>query len=125
VVRRSLRAGACGYLLKDALPEELRVAVEAISRGELYLSPRVSQGLLSALAHGESALESLTLRQREVLQLIAEGRSTRFIAAALQLSVKTIETHRAALMDRLGIHDVAGLVTFAARNRLIAIDPPE
>ncbi|HEX4332227.1 MAG TPA: response regulator transcription factor [Usitatibacter sp.] len=122
-VRRAIKAGACGYVVKDSVPIELRLAVEAIARGELYLSPRLSRSLVSALVRGDSALESLTLRQREVLQLIAEGKSTRTIAALLKLSVKTIETHRAGLMERLGIHDVAGLVTFAARHQLIAIDP--
>jgi DNA-binding NarL/FixJ family response regulator len=124
IVRRALRAGASGYVAKDSLPAELRLALEAIERGEMYLSPRIARCLVTVLVHGESALESLTLRQREVLQMIAEGKTTRDIAAALDLSVKTIETHRAALMDRLGIHDVAGLVTFAARHHLIAIDPP-
>jgi DNA-binding NarL/FixJ family response regulator len=104
---------------------ELRLAIEAVSRGEVYVSPRVSRHLVSAL-HGasptDSPLDALTLRQREVLQMIAEGKSTKEIAAALELSTKTIETHRAAIMMRLGIRDIAGLVKYAARNNLVSLD---
>jgi DNA-binding NarL/FixJ family response regulator len=128
-VRRSIKAGASGYVAKDSLPLELRLAVEALMRGEMYLSSRVSHQVLAALAdprpEGESSLDSLTLRQREVLQMIAEGKSTREIANALEVSVKTIETHRAALMERLGIHDIAGLVRYAARNHLVSLDNGE
>ena len=103
--------------------------IEAIRRGEVYVSSRVSQCLVAGLAPGqgshESPLEALSPRQREILQLIAEGRSTKEIAFALSVSVKTIETHRAALMNRLGIHDVAGLVLFAARHRLVSVDRPD
>jgi DNA-binding NarL/FixJ family response regulator len=126
-VRRALKAGASGYLVKDSAPQELGLAIEAMARGEIYLSSRVSRHLVKAFAaepgeRAESSLDSLTPRQREVLQLIAEGRSTREIAAALDLSVKTVETHRAALMARLGIFDIAGLVRYAARNNLISLD---
>lgn len=126
-VRRALRAGASGYLVKDSAPQELDLALDALARGEIYLSSRVSRHLVSAFAgdpgvRAESSLESLTPRQREVLQLIAEGRSTKEIATALDLSVKTVETHRAALMARLGIFDIAGLVMYAARNNLISLD---
>ena len=126
-VRRAIKAGACGYLVKDSAPQELMLALEAVARGETYLSSRVSRHLVNAFAGNpgervESSLESLSPRQREVLQLIAEGRSTKDIAGALGLSVKTVETHRAALMARLGIHDVAGLVMYAARNKLISMD---
>jgi DNA-binding NarL/FixJ family response regulator len=128
-VRRSIKAGASGYVAKDSMPLELRLAVEALMRGEMYLSSRVSHQVLAALAdprsEAESSLESLTLRQREVLQMIAEGKSTREIANALDVSVKTIETHRAALMERLGIHDIAGLVRYAARNHLVSLDNDE
>jgi DNA-binding NarL/FixJ family response regulator len=123
-VRRAMRAGASGYVVKDSLPLELRLAIEAVSRGQVYLSPRVSRHLVSALGGGgESPLDALTLRQREVLQMIAEGKSTKEIAAALDLSAKTIETHRAAVMARLGIRDIAGLVMYAARNHLVTLDP--
>ena len=128
-VRRALKAGASGYLVKDSAPLELKMAIEAICRGETYLSSRVSKTLLSGLVEGrvresESSLEALTPRQREILQLIAEGKSTKEIAFTLSVSVKTVETHRAALMERLGIHDVAGLVVFAVRHNLISVDRP-
>lgn len=126
-VRRALRAGASGYLVKDSAPQELTLAIEALARGEIYLSSRVSRHLVTAFAadpgeRAESSLESLSPRQREVLQLIAEGKSTKEIASALEVSVKTVETHRAALMARLGIFDIAGLVMYAARNHLISLD---
>lgn len=127
-VHRALRAGAKGYLVKDSAPLELKLAFEAILRGEVFLSSRVSQAVVAGLVGGrvgggESAIDSLTPRQREILQLIAEGRSTKEIAYSLGLSVKTVETHRAALMERLGIRDVAGLVLFAVRHGLIEVDP--
>jgi DNA-binding NarL/FixJ family response regulator len=126
-VRRALKAGASGYLVKDSAPLELRMAIDAIRRGEVFVSSRVSQHLVAGLADGRprgdgSALEALTPRQREILQLIAEGKSTKEIAFALSVSIKTIETHRAALMERLGIHDVAGLVLFAVRHKLVSPD---
>ena len=129
-VRRAMKAGASGYLVKDSVPTELRMAIEALMRGEVYLSSRVSRHVVSALTGGrvaesESSLESLTLRQREVLQMIAEGKSTREIANALDVSVKTVESHRSALMGRLGIFDIAGLVIFAARNHLVTLDRSE
>jgi DNA-binding NarL/FixJ family response regulator len=128
-VRRALKAGASGYLVKDSAPLELKMAIEAICRGETYLSSRVSKSLLSGLVGGrppsaQSSLDALTPRQREILQLIAEGKSTKEIAFTLSVSVKTVETHRAALMERLGIHDVAGLVVFAVRHELISVDRP-
>jgi DNA-binding NarL/FixJ family response regulator len=105
---------------------ELRMAIDALSRGEVYVSSRVSRHLVSALTKGRtgSSLDALTLRQREVLQMIAEGNSTKQIAGILALSAKTVETHRAAIMSRLGIHDIAGLVLFAARNNLVTLDVP-
>lgn len=123
-VRRAMKAGASGYVVKDSVPTELRMAIEALMRDEVYLSPRVSRHLVSALseANGASTLESLTLRQREVLQMIAEGKSTKEIAATLEVSTKTVETHRAALMVRLGIRDIAGLVKYAARHHLVNLD---
>jgi DNA-binding NarL/FixJ family response regulator len=125
-VRRAMASGVSGYLVKDSAPLELRMALEAVMRGELYLSPRISRHLLQGSAHadsGEVALESLTARQREVLQMIAEGKSTKAIAFALNLSGKTVETHRAALMDRLAIHDLAGLVIYAVRHQLVGLEP--
>ena len=126
-VRRALRAGASGYLVKDSAPLELRMAIEAVTRGEVYLSPRVSTQLAARIAGGpaaerrESPLEGLSARQREILQLIVEGKTTKQAAFILDVSVKTVETHRAAIMERLGIHDVPGLVVFAIRNGLIDI----
>lgn len=123
-VRRAIRAGAEGYLVKGSLPSELVTAIETIMRGKPYLSPSISAHVMSGLREGApaSALETLSARQREVLQMIAEGKSTKEIAFDLEVSVKTAETHRAAVMERLGIHDVAGLALFAARHGLIDID---
>jgi DNA-binding NarL/FixJ family response regulator len=125
-VRRALKAGAAGYLVKDSAPLELRMAIEALLRDEVYLSSRVSKGLMSQLAGGgepgESSFDLLTPRQREILQLIAEGKSTKEIAFLLEVSVKTVETHRAGLMDRLDIRDVAGLALFAAQHSLVSFD---
>jgi DNA-binding NarL/FixJ family response regulator len=129
-VRGALMAGASGYLVKDAGPLELRMAVEAVMRGERYISSRVSKHLVAGLVNGragpgESPLDSLTARQRETLRMIAEGKSTRQIALAMEVGVKTVESHRAALMARLGIHDVAGLVLYAVRHDLITADRSE
>jgi DNA-binding NarL/FixJ family response regulator len=127
-VRRAMKSGASGYLVKDSAPLELRMAIDSVMKGEVYLSPRISRHLLSGLT-GEPApgaevpLDALTGRQREVLQMIAEGKSTKQIAFALSLSGKTVETHRGALMDRLGIRDLAGLVIYAVRHKLVGLDP--
>jgi DNA-binding NarL/FixJ family response regulator len=123
-VAQALRAGAAGYLLKDAEPAELELAVRAAARGETYLTPAVSKKVVADYVHRLNApaagpLDLLTPRQREVLQLIAEGRTTKEIARVLNLSVKTVETHRTQLMDRLDLHDVAGLVRFAVRVGLV------
>jgi DNA-binding NarL/FixJ family response regulator len=125
-VHRALKAGASGYLVKDSAPLELKLAIQAILRGEVYISSRVSRHLVSALvegaAPGQSSIDALTPRQREILQMIAEGKSTKEIAFVLKVSGKTIESHRAALMERLGIYDVAGLVLYAVRHRLVSVD---
>jgi len=122
-VREAIQAGATGYMLKDAAPGELELALHALMRGENYVAPGVARHLISGFVHGvpadAPAGPELTPRQREVLQLIAEGRGTRDIAERLNLSVKTIETHRAQLMERLGIHDVAGLTRYALRIGLV------
>jgi DNA-binding NarL/FixJ family response regulator len=122
----ALRAGAAGYVLKEAAPEELYQAIKAVARGEIYLSPAIASHVLDAvLAKTEpqkTSLEGLTPRQREVLQLVAEGMSSKQIALRLDASVKTIESHRASLMDKLNIHEVAGLVRYAIRNGLISAD---
>jgi DNA-binding NarL/FixJ family response regulator len=128
-VWQALRAGATGYLLKDADTAELEIAVRSAVRGRTYLSPAVSNQVVfdyvrrvggeAELGKGSGPFDVLTPRQREILQLIAEGRSTKEIAQALKLSTKTVETHRAQLMDRLDIHDIAGLVRYAIRSGLI------
>ncbi len=126
-VVEALRAGATGYLLKDAESGELERAIRTVSRGERYLTAAVSQNMIVRFLRSDhqtaadrgTGTEALTTRQREVLQLIAEGRSTREIAERLNLSVKTIESHRSQLMQRLEIFDVAGLTRYALRIGLI------
>ena len=121
----ALRAGAAAYLIKDSATAELGLALNSVMRGETYLSPAISRqvvdGYVQRVGTGAGA-DPLTQRQREVLKHIAEGRSTKEIAFELDLSVKTIETHRAQIMERLGIRDVAGLVRYAMR---VGIVPPE
>jgi len=123
-VARALRVGVAGYLLKDAAPAELRQAIAAVANGDVYLSPAISRQVVEGFADGaataEDPLGKLTARQREILQLIAEGRTTKQIAGDLNLSAKTVETHRSQLMERLGIHDVPGLVRFAIRVGLVS-----
>jgi DNA-binding NarL/FixJ family response regulator len=125
-VLQSLRAGAAGYLVKGADTVELELALKALMRGESYLSPAVSKHLISDYAKrisGEAgSLELLTPRQREVLQLLAEGYSTKRIATILKISGKTVETHRSELMERLDIHDLAGLVRYAVRVGVVTND---
>jgi DNA-binding NarL/FixJ family response regulator len=125
-VWRALQAGARGYLLKDATATELEVALKALTKGDMYLSPAVSRHVIEdyirRVGGHPGTLQALTARQREVLQLIAEGRTTKEIAHLLEVSVKTVETHRAQLMERLGIHDVAGLVRYAIRAGLVTLD---
>ncbi len=125
-VRRALQAGATGYLLKGAEPAELELALQAVMRGETYLTPAVSKQVVQNYLQGSGVktdpLQDLTPRQREVLQLIAEGHSTKEIAYKLNLSVKTVETHRGELMNRLNIHDLAGLVRYAIRTGLVTPD---
>lgn len=128
-VLRAMRAGAAGYLLKNVSPKEFELAVKAVARGETYLSSAVSrhviEGYLERVGGEKCAitpLERLSPRQREVLQLIAEGNSTKEIAIRLNLSVKTVDMHRGHLMDQLGIHDVAGLVRFAIRTGLVSLN---
>lgn len=123
-VRQALRAGAAGYVLKDAGVNDLEQAIRAAVRGEQYLSPAVSRRVIEEYSHGHGAepglSEALTPRQREILQLVAEGHTTKDIAHVLNLSGKTVETHRAQLMERLGIHDVPGLVRYAIRMGLVS-----
>jgi len=125
-VALALRAGVAGYLLKDAAASELEVAVRAVAKGDTYLSAAISRKVVEAYVRGEEPpvdpLAGLTGRKREVLQLVAEGKSSKQIASVLGLSIKTVEAHRTQLMRQLGIHDIAGLARFAVRVGLI---PPE
>ena len=125
-VAQALRAGVAGYLLKDAAATELALALRAVARGETYLSPAISKQVVDGFLRNPDLtpglLAGLTARQREILQLVAEGRSTKEIASLLEISVKTVETHRTQLMERLGIHDVPGLVRLAIREGLISPD---
>ncbi len=122
-VLRALRVGAAGYLLKDASQSELELAFKAITNGETYLSPGVSRHVIDQYLQSVSGegkpLDDLTPRQRQILQLIAEGQTTKEIAQTLDLSVKTVDSHRAAMMDRLNLHDIASLVRFAVRMGLV------
>lgn len=121
---QALKAGASGYLLKKAATTELAIALERVLRGEIYLTREISNRLIKKLplqqiAHQKSPLEQLTDRQREILQLIAEGQTTKAIALILKVSPKTVEYHRAKLMERLSIFDIPGLVRFALQSGLI------
>jgi DNA-binding NarL/FixJ family response regulator len=120
----ALRSGAAGFLPKSAASTELENAIKAVVCGEDYLSPEISsQAIFKYLRDAASgSLLQLTTRQREVLQMIAEGVSTKMIAQRLNLSAKTVETHRAQLMERLNIHDIAGLVRYAIKMGLISIE---
>ncbi len=124
-VAQSLRAGARGYLVKESATRELEHAIQVLARGEVYFSNSISVDAVERLMADDSsgsALAQLTSRQREILQLIAEGCRTREIAERLSLSIKTVETHRTHLMERLGIWDVPGLVKFAIKAGLIQSD---
>jgi len=129
LIMRALESGAHGYLLKDATATELEQALAALRSGERYLSPAIAhtvinQALMRA-QHGKQPnvdRHNLTARQLEILRLIARGKSTREIATGLGLSIKTVETHRSQIMKRLQIHDVAGLVLFAVREKIIRLD---
>jgi DNA-binding NarL/FixJ family response regulator len=119
-VREILRAGARGFLLKDAIDRDLLAAVRAVAAGEGYLSPAVSEAVLSDYRrHVTDPLDLLSSREREVLQMIAEGKTNKDIAAALELSVYTVDAHRGRIMEKLNLHSVGELVRFAVRKGLI------
>ena len=128
LVRQALRSGARGYLLKRSVAEELLLAVRAASRGEIYLSPTISGSILAEFltpqtdADACSPLERLTPREREVLQLVSEGHTNSAIAKLLTVSVKTVEKHRANLMSKLNVHDLAALMRVAIKHGLILLD---
>jgi two-component system, NarL family, response regulator NreC len=119
-VREILRAGARGYLLKDSIESDLVAAVRAVGRGDGYLSPSVSDAVLSDYRkHVSDPIDLLTSREREVLQMIAEGKTNKEIATLLNLSVYTVEAHRGRVMEKLNLHSTGELVRFAVRNGLI------
>jgi two-component system response regulator NreC len=119
-VREILRAGARGYHIKDAREEDLLDAVRAVAKGEGYLSPAVSDAVLNDYRkHVSDPIDLLTTREREVLQMIAEGRTNKEIASTLKLSVYTVEAHRGRVMEKLNLHSTGELVRFAIRHGLI------
>jgi DNA-binding NarL/FixJ family response regulator len=125
-VLKALRAGAVGYLVKTTDPAELELAIRAAARGERFLSSAVSEHVVAAcltrVDKEQMSLERLPLRQREVLQLIAEGHTTKEIAAKLDISAKTAEAYRGELMKTLNIHDIASLTRYAIRTGLVSVD---
>lgn len=119
-VREILRAGARGYLLKDSSESDLISAVRAVAQGEGYLSPAVSEAVLSDYRkHVTNPVDLLTSREREVLQLVAEGKTNKEIANSLNLSVYTVEAHRGKIMEKLNLHSASEMVRFAIRNGVI------
>lgn len=124
LVMRAIRAGASAYLLKEAAETELELALTAVLAGQQYLSPAVSGAVIDSLLQRAEPVEAevLTARQREVLQLLARGRNTKEIAYELSLSVKTVESHRAQIMERLAIRDLASLVVYAIRQGIIQLE---
>jgi DNA-binding NarL/FixJ family response regulator len=131
-VQESFRAGANGYILKEATHEELRVAVRSVLSGKIYVSPDISNALIPNYRRGSgspsfsSAWESVTLREREVLKLVAEGHSNKSIGQYLCLSAKTVEKHRSNLMRKLNLHKISSLTAFAIDKGLVNTDcaPP-
>lgn len=124
-IARSMQSGARGYLLKNSAPEEFESAIRKVAQGAIYLSPEIGDQMRRHLLNqtrSTDMLEILSTRQREILQAIAEGKSTKDIAALLSISPKTVETHRGHLMQKLNIHDVAGLVRYAIKHGLITVD---
>lgn len=119
-VLEALRAGVAGYILKTKAAKDLVQAINHVSKGSTYLSPEVSQAVVEAYrSEGRTIRQTLTARERQVLQLVAEGKTTKEIATQLGISVKTADTHRSHLMAKLDIHDTAGLVRYAIRNGVI------
>jgi DNA-binding NarL/FixJ family response regulator len=119
-VREILRAGARGYLLKDSVADDLVAAVRAVAGGEGYLSPAVSNAVLDDYRkHVTNPIDLLSSREREVLQMLAEGKTNKEIAATLNLSVYTVDAHRGRIMEKLNVHSINELVRFAVRNGLV------
>ena len=127
-VFEALRAGASGYLLKqNADLTELGVAIECVMAGGQYLTPAISKQVVEAFLRSQQpdARQPLTPRQLDILRLIGGGHGTKEIAYRLNISAKTVDTHRAELMERLGIHDIAGLVRYAIQTGIVSIDDPK
>jgi two-component system, NarL family, response regulator NreC len=119
-IREALEAGVKGYVLKNQVASDLLLAIRQVSRGQVYLSPGVSSAVMDAYrSKSEKPNNPLTLRERQVLQLIAEGKSTKDIASLLGISVKTAESHRTRLMQKLDIHETASLVLYAVRHGIV------
>jgi len=119
-VREILRAGARGYLLKDSVADDLVAAVRAVAGGEGYLSPAISNAVLDDYRkHVTNPIDLLSSREREVLQMLAEGKTNKEIAVTLNLSVYTVDAHRGRIMEKLNVHSISELVRFAVRNGLI------
>lgn len=127
IVQQLLRRGVKGYLLKDAVTEELMLAVRSVSQGKMFLSPTISETVMTMLlsppdADAEQAADLLTPREREVLQLVAEGHTNNSIADTLNISVKTVEKHRANVMAKLEVNDLASLIREGIKQGLILLD---
>jgi DNA-binding NarL/FixJ family response regulator len=128
-IQEALRNGASGYILKESGPEELLMAIRTVLGGKVYLSPDVSERVVSGLLSGQlrdtsdatTALDTLTVREREVLKLVAEGHGNKHIANYLNLSVKTVEKHRSSLMHKLNLRNAAMVTAFAISNRIISM----
>ncbi len=125
-VKRMLEAGASGYLLKENAFDELITALRAVGSNRVYVSPEASGSLLSDIAQGQAVDEKsdspLTAREKEILQLIAEGNSTQVVAERLFISTKTVETHRKKIMDKLDLHSIAELTKYAIRQGITPLD---
>jgi len=120
LILESLRAGVTGYVLKTRASDELIQAIRAVSRGEMHLTPSISRTIVQAfLSKDELPARAISDRERQVLQLVAEGKTTKEVASLLGISVKTAESHRSNMMEKLDIHDTAGLVRYAIRNGII------
>jgi DNA-binding NarL/FixJ family response regulator len=126
-VTESLRAGASGYVLKDCAIDELIEAIRTVTRKQIFLSATIAESVIKdyiglTVNRSDSVFSTLSAREREVLQLLAEGNSTKEIAARLEVSIKTVETHRKQIMDKLDIHSIAELTKYAIREGLTPLD---
>ena len=125
VVLQALKNGAKGYLLKSSVVEELIIAIRSVSRGEMYLSPSIAQSVLSDFLQSDSSerpktvLDRLSFREREILQLIVEGHTNKAVALTLNISIKTVEKHRASIMKKLDVHSLPELILLALKHRVV------